>query len=135
MPYGDGLCYSHWNIIVMASATIEFATRMGSLFRQQVRALEKEKLIFGEPHANSNECSAGNEFSGRSFQICNLLGFCNCVTNLLNVISKMQGLWWAQALHFLNYIEKESHTIAETQYIAKPTICVLLRMVSEVSTG
>ena len=34
-------------------ATIEFATRMGSLFRQQVRAPEKEKLIFGEPHANS----------------------------------------------------------------------------------
>ena len=45
MPYGDGWCYIHWNIIVMASATIEFATRMGSLFRQQVRALEKEKLI------------------------------------------------------------------------------------------
>ena len=72
--------------IMMASATVEFATRMGSLFRQQVRAPEKEKLIFGEPHANSNECSAGNEFSGRSFQIGNVLGF--CVTNLLNVISK-----------------------------------------------
>ena len=31
--------------IMMASATIEFATRMGSLFRQQVIAPEKEKLI------------------------------------------------------------------------------------------
>ena len=79
-------------------AKIEFATRMGSLFRQQVRAPEKEKLIFGEPHANSMDAVLEKNSVGGSRYLGKLpnwqcMGFCDCVTILLNVILKMQGLW------------------------------------------